>query len=167
MLCPFCRKSIKNTRVIDTREVPDGIRRRRQCERCNERFTTYERVATVGLMVSKSDKRREPFNRDKLTTSIRLACTKLPVSSEIIAQTITKIEEQLYDIGKREINSAKIGELAMERLKEIDDVAYIRFASVYLGFADVDSMAAEIKQLQTDKRREVERRSQMPLPIES
>ena len=167
MHCPFCRKSIKNTRVIDTREVPDGIRRRRQCERCNERFTTYERVATVGLIVKKSDRRREPFNREKLTTSIRLACTKLPVSSKTVAETITKIEEQLYDIGKGEINSAKIGELAMERLKEIDDVAYVRFASVYLGFADVDSMAAEIKQLQLDKRREIERRSQMPLPIET
>jgi transcriptional repressor NrdR len=165
MYCPFCKTSVKNTKVIDSREVSDGVRRRRQCEQCSLRFTTYERIATGSLMVTKRDQRREPFNKDKLIGSLQIACTKRPIASQVIDDTATKIEEKLYDFGKTEISSSEIGEIVIEHLKDVDDVAYIRFVSVYLRFEDVDSMAAEIKRLQDHKRREAERRQQLSLPI--
>jgi len=154
MQCPYCKVTVKNTRVIDTRETPDGIRRRRQCEQCDQRFTTYERIATINLMVIKSDKRREEFNKEKLIKSIQIACTKRPISSQEIQQAAETIEETLYDLGKNEVSSAKIGEMIMAYLKEVDDIAYVRFASVYRSFQDVDSLAAEIEQLLAEKRRD-------------
>jgi len=153
MNCPFCKESIKKTRVIDTREVQDGIRRRRQCEACKQRFTTYERVASVSLMVIKSDKRRESFNREKLIRSLQLAYSKRPVSSKEIVATVDVIEEALYDEGRNEIHSSQIGEMVMNHLQEHDGVAYVRFASVYRQFQDVDTIAAEIERLQAFKRK--------------
>lgn len=151
MQCPFCKISIKKTRVIDTRETPDGIRRRRKCESCQERFTTYEYVASTNLLVIKRDKRREDFNKEKLITSLRLAFTKRPTPIEAIKNAAVKIEEALNDLGKREIQSSDIGELVMDYLRQTDDIAYVRFASVYRCFQDVDSIADEIKQLQQSK----------------
>jgi transcriptional repressor NrdR len=151
--------------VIDTREVTDGIRRRRECESCGQRFTTYERVASMNLLVVKQDGRREEFDREKLVKSMRTACTKRAVSSATIEQAAQKIESNLYAMGKLEIESKKIGEMVMEQLRNIDDVAYVRFASVYRSFQDVDSMAEEIKHLIERKRREEELKNQIPLPL--
>ncbi|HMQ56567.1 MAG TPA: transcriptional regulator NrdR [Anaerolineae bacterium] len=165
MRCPFCGATSSSIRVIDTREVTDGIRRRRECENCGQRFTTYERVASMNLLVVKQDGRREEFDRDKLVKSMRTACTKRAVSSATIEQAAQKIESNLYAMGKLEIESKKIGEMVMEQLRDIDDVAYVRFASVYRSFQDVDSMAEEIKHLLERKRREEELRNQIPLPM--
>ena len=165
MKCPFCGAGSNHIRVIDTREVTDGIRRRRQCDQCRQRFTTYERVASMNLLVVKRDGRREEFDREKLVKSIRIACTKRPVSSATIEDAAQKIESSLYAMGKLEVNGQKIGELVMAQLRDIDDVAYVRFASVYRSFQDVDSMAEEIQHLIAHKRREQELKNQIPLPI--
>ena len=165
MKCPFCGAGSNHIRVIDTREVTDGIRRRRQCDQCSQRFTTYERVASMNLLVVKRDGRREEFDREKLVKSIRIACTKRPVSSATIEDAAQKTEASLYAMGKLEVNGQKIGELVMDQLRDIDDVAYVRFASVYRSFQDVDSMAEEIQHLIAHKRREQELKNQIPLPI--
>ncbi len=165
MKCPFCGALSKQIKVIDTREVADGIRRRRQCEDCDQRFTTYERIASMNLLVVKRDGRREEFDREKLVKSMRIACSKRPVSSASIDGAAKDIEAKLYALGKSEINSLKVGEMVMDSLQDIDDVAYVRFASVYRRFRDVDSIAEEIQQLQARRRREEELKNQMPLPI--
>lgn len=165
MKCPFCGSGSSHIRVIDTREVTEGIRRRRECDQCKNRFTTYERVASMNLLVVKSDGRREEFDRDKLVKSMRTACTKRAVSSATIEQAAQKIEANLYALGKLEVDSKKVGEMVMEQLRDIDDVAYVRFASVYRHFQDVDSMAEEIKHLIERKRREEELKNQIPLPM--
>ncbi len=166
MKCPFCGASSTHIRVIDTREVTDGIRRRRECDQCHQRFTTYERVASMNLLVIKRDRRREEFDKEKLVKSMRLACSKRPVSSASIEAAAQEIEAKLYALGKSEVDSLRIGEMVMDQLRDIDDVAYVRFASVYRRFRDVDSMAEEIQQLLARKRREEELRNQIPLPIE-
>jgi len=165
MKCPFCGASSNYIRVIDTREVTDGIRRRRECEQCKQRFTTYERIASVNLLVIKRDGRREEFDKEKLVKSMRISCSKRPVSSAAIEEAAREIEAKLYALGKSEVNSLHIGEMVMEQLQDIDEVAYVRFASVYRRFRDVDSMAEEIQQLLARKRREEELRNQIPLPI--
>lgn len=165
MKCPFCGASSQHIRVIDTREVTDGIRRRRECEQCHQRFTTYERIASVNLLVIKRDGRREEFDKEKLVRSMRISCSKRPVSSAAIEDAAREIETKLYALGKSEIDSLKIGEMVMDHLQDIDQVAYVRFASVYRRFRDVDSMAEEIQQLLARKRREEELRNQIPLPI--
>lgn len=165
MKCPFCGASGSHIRVIDTRDVTDGIRRRRECDQCNQRFTTYERVASMNLMVVKQDGRREEFDREKLVKSMRVACSKRAVSSAAIEQAAQKIESALYALGKLEVDSKKVGRMVMEQLRDIDDVAYVRFASVYRRFEDVDSMAEEIQQLIERKQREEELRNQIPLPM--
>lgn len=165
MKCPFCGASSDHIRVIDTREVTDGIRRRRECDHCNQRFTTYERVASMNLLVVKRDNRREEFDREKLVKSMRIACSKRPVSSAAIEAAAQEIEAALYALGKSEVDSLKIGEMVMDHLQDIDEVAYVRFASVYRRFRDVVSITEEIQQLQARKRREEELRNQIPLPI--
>lgn len=165
MKCPFCGASSNFIRVIDTREVTDGIRRRRECEQCKQRFTTYERIASMNLLVIKRDGRREEFDKEKLVKSMRISCSKRPVSSAAIEEAAREIEARLYALGKSEVNSLHIGEMVMEQLQDIDEVAYVRFASVYRRFRDVDSMAEEIQQLVARKRREEELRNQIPLPI--
>jgi transcriptional repressor NrdR len=165
MNCPFCNARAQAIRVIDTREVSDAIRRRRECQACRQRFTTYERIATVNLLVVKRDGRRENFNSDKLITGMRVACAKRPVSSEQLEQTAKDIEQELYQMGQQEVSSQAIGELVMERLRQLDDVAYVRFASVYRRFHDVESLSAEIEALRERKRREEELKRQLRLAI--
>ena len=156
MKCPFCGAS--GSRVIDTRGVKDGIRRRRECQVCGRRFTTYERVAPPRLMVVKADGRREEFQREKLLAGVLKACAKRPIPTEVI-------EGELYRRGEREVDSRIIGEMVMERLRELDDVAYVRFASVYRRFADVESLAEEIEKLLERKKREEEMKRQLKLEL--
>jgi transcriptional repressor NrdR len=164
MKCPFCEAS--NARVIDTRAVSDGIRRRRECQECHQRFTTYERIARVNLLVVKRDESRQGFDRDKLLRSMQAACSKRPVSAEVLEDAARDIEAELYALGRSEVDSLTIGELAMDRLRQIDDVAYVRFASVYRRFTDVDHMVEEIDALRELKRREEELKNQMLLPLQ-
>jgi transcriptional repressor NrdR len=164
MKCPFCEAS--NARVIDTRAVSDGIRRRRECQECHQRFTTYERIARVNLLVVKRDESRQGFDRDKLLRSMQAACSKRPVSAEVLEDAARDIEAELYAMGRSEVDSLTIGELAMDRLRQIDDVAYVRFASVYRRFTDVDHMVEEIDALRERKRREEELKNQMLLPLQ-
>jgi len=161
MKCPYC--SHPDSKVIDTREVGAGIRRRRECFKCHQRFTTYERVAPIHLMVIKNDGRREEFSREKIFRSIQLACAKRPVSTEQIEQTVGEIETDLFSIGHAEIRSELVGQKVMEKLRALDDVAYVRFASVYRKFADVDSLAEEIRALKERKQREEELKAQLKL----
>ncbi len=145
MNCPYC--NYHDSKVIDSRDVNDGIRRRRQCLSCNSRFTTYERLQPAGLFVIKKDQRREEFNRDKLLTGIRKACEKRPLASGTIEKVVDEIEMELHAAGKSEIDSQKIGQMVMERLRTLDDVAYVRFASVYRSFKDVNEFMNEVKEL--------------------
>ncbi len=163
MKCPFCSKG--SSKVIDTREVGDGIRRRRECLRCRQRFTTYERLASINLLVVKRDGRREEFDREKLAAGIYKACAKRPVAAEAVDQLIHEVEAELYRLGKAEVSAQVIGELVIDRLRRLDDVAYVRFASVYRDFRDVDSWAEEIAALKERKQREEEMKRQMRLAI--
>jgi transcriptional repressor NrdR len=142
MPCPFC--GAPDSRVIDTRQVGDAIRRRRECQSCHQRFTTYERVARVNLLVVKRDGRREEFDRLKLFEGLRIACAKRPVSTETINQLVDQIETRLYGLGQSEVPSRVIGELVMEKLRDLDGVAYVRFASVYRSFTDLEEMKREV-----------------------
>lgn len=141
MRCPHCGDT--QHKVIDTRDAADGIRRRRRCEHCGQRFTTYEHVA-ASLLVVKSDGRREPFDRQKLLSGIQLAATKRPVSSDAIEHIVVQIEEALHSLGRAEVSSSIIGNLVLDHLAQIDQVAYVRFASVYLDIKDLDDLRAEI-----------------------
>ena len=136
MRCPFCAH--ENSQVKDSRPTEDGasIRRRRQCEDCGARFTTFERVQLRDLTIVKSGQRREPFDRTKLERSIAIACRKRPVAQERIDRLVSSIQRQIETSGESEIDSARIGELVMQGLKALDSVAYIRFASVYKDFAE-------------------------------
>jgi transcriptional repressor NrdR len=146
MLCPYCRSD--KLKVVDKRESDDkSIRRRRECLKCKKRFTTYERIEAVPLIVIKRDKRREPFDRDKLRTGIMKACWKRPISQEKIEKIVDEIETELRNADKTEIRSRDIGELVMNKLKDLDEVAYIRFASVYRRFKDIQSFERELKGL--------------------
>ena len=145
MKCPYC--GFQDSKVVDSRGIDDGIRRRRQCLHCHARFTTYERFHADSFMVIKKDGRREEFNRDKLTAGIRKACAKRPVSNEEIEQVVDKIEEDLHHLGRVEVPSSTVGELVIKHLKDVDRIAYIRFASVYREFADVESFREEIDAL--------------------
>lgn len=145
MKCPHCGSV--ESRVIDTRASGERIRRRRECSACNTRFTTYERVALSNPMVVKRDGRREEFDRDKLALGIRKACAKRPISMGDLERMIDQVESQVYRLGKAEISSQVIGDLVMERLRELDELAYILFASVYLPLADLESMKKEVDRL--------------------
>jgi len=163
MRCPYCAK--EENKVIDTRESVDSIRRRRECLICSRRFTTYERIAQAGLMVIKQDGRREVFDRQKLMSGIIKACAKRPVSMESIETLVDKIEHELHALGKSEVDSQRIGQLVMEQLRTLDDVAFVRFASVYRRFADLDSLAIEIQKLKEKKQREAEERLQVKMAL--
>ncbi|MCX6747315.1 MAG: transcriptional regulator NrdR [Candidatus Pacearchaeota archaeon] len=145
MYCPYC--SHKSSKVTDKRESPEGIRRRRECLKCKKRFTTYEKASVEDIYVIKKDNRREKFSREKLENGINRAFEKRPVAKEKINQMINEIEEQIRKRGKKEIKSAEIGELVMKKIKKIDNVAYIRFASVYRDFQDINDFKREIKEL--------------------
>jgi len=145
MKCPFCGEA--QSRVVDTREVGDGIRRRRECQHCDQRYTTYEQVVKANLLVVKRDGRREPFDRQKLFEGIWKACAKRPIASEDIERMVGDIESALYSMGQSEIPSRTIGEMVMERLRKVDGVAYVRFASVYRSFADLETLKHEVDQM--------------------
>ena len=147
MKCPFCGHD--EDRVIDSRPAEDGaaIRRRRECIGCNGRFTTYEKIETLPLLVVKKDGTREPFNRDKILNGLLKACEKRPVSNEQLIELLTFVEGQVHGAVNREISSQDIGELVMRKLKEIDEVAYVRFASVYRQFKDVNSFLEELNEM--------------------
>ena len=147
MRCPVCRSP--ETRVLDKRDSADAstTRRRRQCGKCPHRFTTYERPDTSSLMVVKSDHRRQEFDADKLRHSLQVACTKRQISAETIERTVEQIEAELRARDVAEIPSTVIGDLAMDKLRQLDQVAYIRFASVYRAFADISSFEDEIRRL--------------------
>ena len=142
MKCPYCGSP--DSRVVDTREVGDGIRRRRECQVCEQRYTTYEQVAKVHLLIVKRDGRREPFDRQKLYEGIWKACAKRPVSSEAVDELVDGIEANLYSLGQSEVPSRILGEMVMERLRDLDGVAYVRFASVYRSFADLETLQREV-----------------------
>jgi transcriptional repressor NrdR len=145
MNCPYCGYS--DCKVIDSREVNDGIRRRRQCLSCSSRFTTYERLRPGNLFVIKKDGRREEFDSSKLLTGIRKACEKRPLPTGTVDKLADDIEAELYRLGKAEVPSAAIGDMVMERLKSLDHIAYIRFASVYREFADITTLKQEVDTL--------------------
>lgn len=145
MRCPFC--SSTESRVVDTREVGDGIRRRRECQTCNQRFTTYEQIAKVNLLVVKRDGRREAFDRQKLFDGIWRACAKRPIASEDVENMVGEIEAALYSLGQNEVPSRTVGEMVMDRLRGLDGVAYVRFASVYRSFADLETLKREVDQM--------------------
>ena len=145
--CPYCGHY--DSKVIDSRDVNDGIRRRRQCLQCDSRFTTYERLQPAGLFVIKKDQRREEFSREKLLSGIRKACEKRPLPSGTADKLADDIEAELYQLGKTEIPTAVIGDMVMARLKKLDHIAYLRFASVYREFADITTLKEEIDSLAT------------------
>ena len=145
MNCPYCGHN--DSKVIDSRDVNDGVSRRRQCLRCESRFTTYERVQPSSLFVVKKDGRREEFNREKLLTGIRYACGKRPLAAGAIEKLVDDIEMDLYQVGVMEIPSTNIGDRAMAKLKALDHIAYIRFASVYRDFADLTMLKEEVDTL--------------------
>ena len=163
MKCPFCAST--NSRVIDTRSAEGGVRRRRECEDCQRRFTTYERVAPLRLRVIKQDGRREPFERDKILYGVQVACAKRPVSTEEIEEMVSSIESELYHRGSYEVTSREIGEMVMQNLRRMDEVAYIRFATIYRRFADVEDLADEIESLLERRQREAILKAQMRLNI--
>ena len=151
MKCPYC--GCEDSKVIDSRPTDEGerIRRRRECTKCGKRFTTYEIIETVPLIVVKKDGTRESFDRVKLFNGLLRACEKRPVPVETIEKAVTDIEAQLQNSLEKEITSGKIGELAMEKLKDIDEVAYVRFASVYRQFKDVSTFVDEVTKLLNEK----------------
>ncbi len=145
MKCPFCGAT--ESRVVDTREVGDGIRRRRECLVCVQRYTTYERSAQTNLVVVKRDGRRESFDRQKLFDGIWKACAKRPIATERIEEMVSEIESFLYGLGQSEVSSRVVGETVMERLRELDPVAFVRFASVYRSFADLETLKREVDEM--------------------
>ncbi len=161
MNCPYC--GFHDSKVIDSREVNDGIRRRRQCLSCDSRFTTYERLQPASLFVIKKDERREEFNRDKLLTGIRKACEKRPLPTGTVDKLADDIETELYHLGRSEVPSTVIGDMVMERLKNLDHVAYIRFASVYREFADITALKQEVDTLVSSETTASLPTSQLPL----
>ncbi len=147
MKCPYC--GVVDNKVIDSRLSKDGraIRRRRECIECSRRFTTYEKIEDVTLMVVKKDGRREPFSREKIVAGIRKACQKRPVSVTKIEEFVDSLELYFQDLGKKEVDCSEIGEKVIRRLREWDEVAYVRFASVYRQFKDIKEFMAELEEI--------------------
>lgn len=152
MKCPFC--DFADSKVIDSRPTEEGssIRRRRECIECGRRFTTYEKIESVPIMVIKKDETREPFDRNKILTGIIRACQKRPVQTEKMVEIVDNIESELQNMMDREVTSVQIGEMVMAELKKIDDVAYVRFASVYRQFKDINTFLAEVNKLLTENK---------------
>ena len=151
MKCPFCAH--ENTRVVDSRPAEDNtsIRRRRICDECGKRFTTYEKVETIPLIIIKKDNVRETYNRKKIEAGILRACHKRPVSAAQIEKLVDEIENDVFKLEDKEISSSVIGEIVMQKLKDIDAVAYVRFASVYREFKDVNTFMDELKKMMLGK----------------
>ena len=151
MKCPFC--SHENTRVIDSRPAEDNnsIRRRRVCDECGKRFTTYEKIETIPLIIIKKDNNRVAYDRAKIEAGVLRACHKRPVSAQQITTLVDEVENEIFNREEREIPSGTIGELVMNKLKDLDAVAYVRFASVYREFKDVNTFMDELKSVLNDK----------------
>ena len=151
MKCPYCGNI--DTRVIDSRPADDGttIRRRRSCDACNKRFTTYEKVETIPLIVIKKDNNREQYDRSKIEAGVLRACHKRPISINQINELVDAVETEIFNREEREISSKEIGEMVMERLKPLDEVSYVRFASVYRQFKDINSFRNEINKILAEK----------------
>ena len=151
MKCPFC--SHENTRVIDSRPAEDNnsIRRRRVCDECGKRFTTYEKIETIPLIIIKKDNNREAYDRAKIEAGVLRACHKRPVSAQQITTLVDEVENEIFNREEREIPSGTIGELVMNKLKDLDAVAYVRFASVYREFKDINTFMDELKSVLNDK----------------
>ena len=147
MKCPFCNQD--NTRVVDSRPADDNtaIRRRRMCDACGKRFTTYEKVEMIPLIVIKKDQNREQFDRSKIEAGVLRACHKRPVSAEQIHRLVDDVETEVFNLEEREIPSSVIGEIVMDKLKDLEAVAYVRFASVYREFKDVNTFMDELKKI--------------------
>ena len=147
MKCPFCGH--ENTRVIDSRPAEDNnsIRRRRVCDECGKRFTTYEKIETIPLIVIKKDNNRETYDRSKIEAGVLRACHKRPISANQISQLIEEVEIEIFNMEEKEIPSSVIGELVMEKLKNLEAVAYVRFASVYREFKDINTFMEELKKV--------------------
>ena len=156
MHCPFCAHT--ETQVVDTRVADDGafVRRRRQCAHCGKRFTTYERIEEVLPMVVKADGRREPFDHNKVVAGVRAACEKRQVPLSEIEELVDDIEKQLQETGEKEVEAATIGEEVLVRLSEIDDVAYIRYASIFRNFKDLEEFTRELNSLVEERARRAE-----------
>jgi transcriptional repressor NrdR len=149
MQCPYCGQP--DSRVVDTRAASDSIRRRRECQSCRKRFTTYEQISEA-LLIVKRDGRREPFDRYKLLQGLRIACAKRPIAMTDIDRIVTQIEEHLFSLGKAEVRSEVIGEMVLEKLKELDALAYIRFAMVYMEMEDVQALRQELDRLMAERK---------------
>ena len=152
MKCPFCGET--DSKVIDSRPAEDGssIRRRRQCNGCKKRFTTYEKVETIPLIVIKKDNNREPYDREKIVSGILRSCHKRPISADQINRLVDEIETEIFNREDREIPAQEIGEIVMSRLKDLDAVAYVRFASVYRQFKDINTFMDELNKLLDNKK---------------
>ncbi len=166
MHCPFC--SAEDTRVVDSRIADDGssVRRRRECTECGERFTTYETAQLRMPQLVKTDGRREAFSEDKLRTGIKRALEKRPVDTETIEAAISRLRHKLITTGEREVSSRQLGEWVMDELQEMDAVAYVRFASVYRSFSDLDAFSEEVQRLRSEPSAEA-RRKQLKLILDS
>ena len=151
MRCPFC--DFEESKVIDSRPTEEGgsIRRRRECLSCGKRFTTYEKIERVPVMIVKKDKTREPFDKEKLLRGLLRACEKRPIPFQVLDELATDVELVVYNSLEREVTTNQIGELVMQRLKKIDDIAYVRFASVYRQFTDLNSFREELNKILGDK----------------
>lgn len=162
MRCPFCQS--RDSRVLDSREQADGasIRRRRECQTCHRRFTTYERVEGGGLMVVKRDGRREEFSLDKLRQKMRVALTKRAVPEATVDAAIQRIEAELLGVGAPEVSSTVVGDLVLKELRGLDEVAYIRFASVYRSFGDIEELRREVEALREPTRPSTRRPARVP-----
>lgn len=163
MRCPYC--SYQESKVLDSRPVDDNasIRRRRECLRCSRRFTTYERMDHVPIMVVKRDGRREPFDRGKILRGLMRACGKRPVSMDDLERIVSEVEREVTNRGDHEVSTLEIGALVMERLRRLDDVAYVRFASEHRRFRDLDTLVEEAETVKERRRQEEALRAQVPL----
>ena len=150
MKCPYCGKD--NTRVIDSRPADDNssIRRRRQCDECNKRFTTYEKVEAIPLVLIKKDNNREMYDREKIEAGVFRSCHKRPISPDQMIKLVDEVESAIFNREEREIESREIGELVMDKLRQLDTVAYVRFASVYREFKDANTFMEELKRILED-----------------
>lgn len=165
MRCPFC--SAEDTRVVDSRLADNGesVRRRRECQACRERFTTFERAELRMPQIIKSDGRREPYSEDKLRTGVSRALEKRPVDTDAVEAMILRVQRQILASGERELPSARIGEWVMEELRDLDEVAYVRFASVYRRFQDLDAFSAELQRLKSTPSSEARKHQLSLLPV--
>jgi transcriptional repressor NrdR len=161
MKCPFC--GFLEDKVVDSRESKDGgsIRRRRECLSCNRRFTSYEKIDEIPYMVVKKDGRREPFERNKILSGLFRACEKRPISTAQLEKIVDEVEKQVQDTAERELPTTEIGKIIMQKLKELDKVAYVRFASVYLEFEDVSEFMSELKFLVKSRDKQTGKKSKV------